>query len=131
MMKRTFTILALFVGVHAFSQTTGSKWKLLYVYHLDGMVNISSKKSEMLISIPEQKLSGTIGCNSYSGTLDYTKGDAIKPIKAVNTKNNCPAKPDPLDAAVLKALDVANKLSIHQNRAKFYQGDKLVLELSR
>jgi len=131
MMKKILFAFALLISLSTFAQTTGSKWKLLYVYHLDGMVNISSKKSEMLISIPEQKLSGTIGCNSYQGTLDYTKGDLIKPIKAVNTKNNCPAKPDPLDAAVLKALDLANKLTIMQNRAKFYQGDKLVLELSR
>lgn len=130
-MRNILSIFAVLISLSASAQTAGSKWKLLYVYHLDGMVNISSKKAEMLISIPEQKLSGKVGCNSFTGTLDYTKGDAIKPIKAVNTKNNCPATPDPLDAAVLKALDQANKLSIQQSRAKFYQGDKLILELSR
>ena len=130
-MKRVLFIFSMFFGIQAFAQTSGSHWKVVYVWDGLSMVNIKTKKTEVVLSLPEKKLSGNAGCNSFHGTLDYTKGDNIKPIKLVNKKENCPATPDRLDNAVVTSLNLANKLVINQNKAKFYQGDKLVLELDR
>lgn len=130
-MKKTFLILALFVSVASFAQTSGSRWKVQYVWEGYQMTNVSAKKSELLISIADKKFSGKIGCNTIQGNFDYLKGDKIKPIKLTNTKENCPEKPDKLDTAVLEALKVTSKVVINQDKAKFYHGEKLVLELNR
>ena len=129
-MKKILFAFGLILSFQSFAQS-GSHWKLLYVWDGASAVSISAKNSDMLLSIAEKTLSGKIGCNTYHGKLEYLKGNNIKPIKVVNTKENCPTKPDRLDNAVILALNVSNKLVIDKDRAKFYQGDKLVLEMKR
>jgi hypothetical protein len=63
--------------------------------------------------------------------LEYLKGDKIKPIKIFDKKDDCEDKPDKLVNAIFDALKISNKLVINQGLAKFYQGEKLVLELKR
>lgn len=130
-MKKSFLISACMFSLTAFGQGAVSRWKVQYVWEGFQMTNVSAKKAELLISIADKKLSGKIGCNTIQGNFDYLKGDKIKPIKLVNTKENCPEKPDKLDNAVLDALKVSSKVTINQDKAKFYHGEKLVLELNR
>ena len=130
-MKNTLALFITILSFSAFAQSSGSHWKALYVWQGYEMANVSAKKSDILISIADKKLSGTVGCNNFHGNLDYLKGDKIKPIKVVNAKDKCPETPDKLDSAVLEALKVSTKLVINQDRAKFYHGEKLLLELKR
>jgi heat shock protein HslJ len=130
-MKNVAFIFVIMMSLSASAQKTGSTWKLLYVREAGSMVNISSKKAGLLLSIPDNTLSGSIGCNTFTGNLNYLKGDKIKPIKLVNTTANCPPKPDKLDNAVLEALKSADKLVLNQDKAKFYKGETLVLEMNR
>ena len=95
------------------------------------MANVLSKKAEILISIEKKKISGSIGCNTFQGNLEYIKGDKIKPIKIFDKKDDCENKPDKLVTAIFDALKKSNKLVINQDLAKFYQGEKLILELKR
>ena len=118
------------LSMHAFGQT-GSQWKVQYAWQGFKMENVSSKKATIVIAIAENKISGISGCNKFEGNLQYLKGDKIKPIKLVNTKDKCPKDPDPVDQAIMKALSTSDKLIINLDKAKFYHGEKLVLELNR
>ena len=130
-MKNILPICLIIVSASAFAQNAGSTWKIFYVRDLDRMENVSAKKGTVLINIAENSISGAIGCHQFKGLLDYTKGDLIKPIKAVANKTNCPAKIDRSETAVMDALNASNKLVIDRDRAKFYKADKLMLELNR
>lgn len=130
-MKHLFSTLLIALSLTAFGQKKGSTWKVQYVWEGYQMVNVLSKKSELLISIEEKKISGTIGCNTFQGNLEYIKGEKIKPIKIFDKKDDCEDKPDKLVNAIFDALKVSTKLVINQGLAKFYQGEKLVLELKR
>ena len=130
-MKNIFSVLLITLTINAFGQKSGSTWKVQYVWEGYQMVNVKSKKSELVISIEEKKISGSIGCNTFQGNLEYIKGDKIKPIKIFDKKDDCEDKPDKLVNAIFDALKKSSKLVINQDLAKFYQGEKLVLELKR
>jgi heat shock protein HslJ len=130
-MKKSLCFLLVLMSFNVFSQTAGSSWKLQYVWNVYEMTNVTAKKSEFVIAIADKKISGKYGCNTFSGNLEYTKGDHVKPIKITNQKDNCPATPDPIEKAVFAALKLTTKLVIGPEKAKFYQGDKLVMELNR
>ena len=130
-MKNILSIFLITFSIAAFGQKSGSTWKVQYVWEGYQMANVKSKKSELLISIEEKKISGSIGCNTFQGNLEYLKGDKIKPIKIFDKKDDCEDKPDKLVNAIFDALKKSTKLVISQDLAKFYQGEKLVLELKR
>lgn len=130
-MRNLFSAFAIIMSFAAFAQTSGSKWKLHYVRYLDKMESVTNRKGDILLSIEEQKLSGTVGCNQFTGTIDYIKNNQIKPVKLVNKKEGCASPEDKLDKAVVDALNTANKLLVTADRAKFYKGEQLVLELKR
>ena len=129
-MKKAITIFSFFLSVASYAQS-GSHWKLQYVSEGAQMVNIKNKQSDFLIAIADKKISGSIGCNSFSGKLEYSKGNQIRPIKAIKSKAKCPQEMDRLDYAVFEALNHADKLVIDRDLAKFYNGPKLLLELKR
>ena len=130
-MKNLFLILFITLSISAFAQKSGSTWEIQYVWEGYQMVNVLSKKTELYISIEEKKIAGSIGCNTFQGNLEYTKGEKIKPIKIFDKKDDCEEKPDKLVSAIFNALKVSTKLVISQDLAKFYQSEKLVLELKR
>ncbi len=129
-MKNLTTIFGLTVllSINAFSQ---SHWKIQYVWEGDKMVNAKAKQSDLIIDIKEKKISGSIGCNTFNGKLEYAKGNQIRPIKALKSKAKCPQEMDRLDYATFEALNLADKLVIDRDLAKFYNGPKLILELKR
>lgn len=130
-MKTFFSIFILTISLSAFGQDKGSTWKVQYVWEGYEMVNVKAKKTNVVISIPNKNISGTIHCVTFEGNLEYTKGDKIKPIKLFEKKDDCEDKPDKLVNAILSAFKISTKLVISQDLAKFYQGEKLVLELKR
>jgi heat shock protein HslJ len=130
-MRNIFSTILFALSITAFGQKSGSTWKIQYVWEGTQMVNVLSKKTELLISIEEKKISGSIGCNTFQGNLEYIKGEKIKPIKIFDKKDDCEDKPDKLVKAIFDALKTSSKLVINQDLAKFYQGEKLILELKR
>ena len=129
-MKILATVFTIFLSLSSFAQS-GSHWKLQYVLEGAQMVNVKNKQSDFLIAIADKKISGSIGCNSFSGKLEYAKGNQIKPIKAIKSKAKCPQEMDRLDYAVFEAINHSDKLVIDRDLAKFYNGPKLLLELKR
>lgn len=129
-MKKVFAFLMVTMSFTAFAQSD-SQWKVVYVWQGYQMENVKAKNYVVKMSIAEKTIEGTVGCNSFHGTIDYLKGDKLKPTKVSNKQENCPPKPNPSEKAIVDALKGATRLVTNQDKAKFYQGDKLVLELDR
>ncbi|MBC7390575.1 MAG: META domain-containing protein [Opitutaceae bacterium] len=129
-MKNLTTIFGItfILSINAYSQ---SHWKMQYVWEGDKMVNVKNKQSDFVIAIADKKISGSIGCNTFSGKLEYAKGNQIRPIKALKSKAKCPQEMDRTEHAAFEALNFADKLVIDRDLAKFYNGPKLILELKR
>ena len=129
-MKIFATILGLSISLTAFAQNN-NYWKLKSVREGAKMTDVSNKESQFVISIKEKKFSGSVGCNTFKGKLEFIKGNDIIPVKLVNTKAKCPEELDRLDYAVLEAINLSDQLIIKEDVAEFYNAGRIVLELNR
>jgi len=87
----------------------GTSWKLLAL----GPNGAIEGDEPTLSFSPDGKVSGSGGCNTYSGTATVS-GDAIKFSTMTGTKKACSEQVDAQEKSFLKALDQAQTF---ENRA--------------
>jgi len=128
----SFIIILSLISFFGFAQKKGKEvWKLVQVRNGAKMFPVPSQNNEFGLSIKEKKFSGYIGCNRFSGKLEYTKGDNIRPVTLVSTKMACPDNLSSLEYATMEALQLSDRLVIKGTKAEFFNQNRLMLQLEK
>ena len=131
-MKTSFTIILSLISFFGFAQKRGKEvWKLVQVRNGAKMFPVPSQNNEFGLSIKIKKFSGYIGCNRFSGKLEYTKGDNIRPMTLVSTKMGCPDNLSSLEYATMEAIQLSDRLVIKGTKAEFFNQNRLMLQLEK
>jgi heat shock protein HslJ len=131
-MKTFFFVILSFIATLGFSQKKAKEvWKLVQVRNGAKLYPVPSQDNEFGLSIKEKRFTGFIGCNRFSGRLEYAKGNYIRPMTLVSTKMGCPENLSSLEYATMEAIQLSDRLIIKGTKAEFYTHNRLMLQLEK